>query len=78
MANPDKARLLKGIEALNNDELVAVLEADISFFQGEADLLDSISPADQEELQQLVNEPFGFETETEAAFKKAVEKWRTW
>ncbi len=65
------------IESIDNEELVEILEADISFFQGEADVLDSISPADQEELQQIVNEPFGFETETEAAFKKATEKWRT-
>ncbi len=77
MANPNKAHLLKRIEALENDELLAVLDADISFFQGDADVLDSISPADQEELQNLVIEPFGFETETEAAFKKATEKWRT-
>jgi hypothetical protein len=76
MANLDKTRLLKRIEALDNDELVAVLEADISFFQGEADVLDSISPADQEELQNMVNEPFGFETQTDAEFKKATEKWR--
>lgn len=77
MVNPDKNNLLKRIEALENDELLAILDADISFFQGEADVLDSISPADQKELQQLVNEPFGFETESEAAFKKATEKWRT-
>ena len=77
MVNTDKIRLLKRIEALENDELLAVLDADISFFEGEADVLDSISPAGQEELQNLVNEPFGFETETEAAFRKATEKWRT-
>lgn len=77
MANLDKNHLLKRIEALENDELLAVLDADISFFQGEADVVDSISPADQEELQQMVNEPFGYETETEAAFKKATERWRT-
>jgi hypothetical protein len=76
MANLDKSRLLKRIEALENDELLAVLEADISFFQGEADVMDSISPEDQEELQQMVNEPFGFETESDADFKKATEKWR--
>ncbi len=77
MTTTDKNRLLKRIEALENDELLAVLDGDISFFQGEADVLDSISSADQEELQNLVNEPFGFETETEAAFRKAIEKWRT-
>lgn len=77
MANPDKTRLLKRIEALDNDELVAVLEADISFFQGEADVVDAISRADRDELQNMVNEPFGFETESGTEFKKATEKWRT-
>lgn len=71
-----KEQAIKMIKSIKNDDLDAVLEADISFFQGEADVLDSISPADQEELQQMVNEPFGFETETETAFKKATEEWR--
>ena len=61
---------------MENDELLSVLDADISFFQGDSDVMDSISPEDQQELQQMVNEPFGFETETEADFKKATEKWR--
>jgi hypothetical protein len=57
--------------------LVAVLDADISFFLGEKDFIDSISTEDQQELVRMVNEPFGFETESVNEFKKGTEKWRT-
>jgi hypothetical protein len=79
MANLDKNKLISVLKhwKMMNCWQYYVLDADISFFLGEADVLDSISPANQEELQQMVNEPFGFETETEAAFKKATEKWRS-
>ncbi len=77
MVTVEKDELLNRIQSIENDELFAVLNADISFFLGEKDVLDSISEEDQIELQQMVSEPFGFETESEEEFKKATEKWRT-
>lgn len=77
MITVEKDELLNRIQSIENDELFAVLNADISFFLGEKDVLDSISEEDQQELQQMVNEPFGFETESELEFKKATERWRT-
>jgi hypothetical protein len=77
MVTVEKDELLNRIQSIENDELFAVLNADISFFLGEKDVLDSISEEDQLELQQMVSEPFGFETESEEQFKKATERWRT-
>lgn len=76
MGTTQKENLLNRIRSIENDELVAVLDADISFFLGEADVIDSISDADQEELLAMVNEPFGHETESAEAFKKETERWR--
>lgn len=77
METAPKDQLLKRIQSIENDELVAVLDADISFFLGEKDVIDSISTEDQQELLSMVNEPFGFETESADEFKKATERWRT-
>jgi hypothetical protein len=77
MVTAPKDQLLKRIQSIENDELVAVLDADISFFLGEKDVIDSISTEDQQELLSMVNEPFGFETESADEFIKATERWRT-
>jgi hypothetical protein len=71
-----KQSLIQKIAVLEDADLLAVLEEDISFFAGTSDITDSISPADLEELQQMAAEPFGFETESEDGFKKATERWR--
>ena len=40
------------------------------------DITDELSPEDFTELVSLVNEPFGYETESYEDFKKATQKWR--
>ena len=76
MVTAPKDQLLKRIQSIENDELVAVLDTDISFFLGEKDIIDFISTEDQQKLLSMVNEPFSFETESADEFIEATEKWR--
>jgi hypothetical protein len=46
MESIQKKDLINRIQSIDNDELVAVLNEDISFFTGEKDVLDSISEED--------------------------------
>jgi hypothetical protein len=74
-----KQELLQKISATDDEGLLQLLLADIDYFSGDSktDVTDELSPGDLLELEQLVKEPFGHETESYEALKKATEKWRT-
>jgi tRNA splicing endonuclease len=74
-----KQELIKKITATEDEGLLQLLLADIDYFSGtgKTDVTDELSPEDLSELEQLIKEPFGQETESYEAFKKATGKWRT-
>jgi len=74
-----KQELIEKITATNDEDLLQILKADYDYYTGEgkADVLDELSDEDRGELKNMLNEPFGSETESYEDFKKATERWRT-
>jgi hypothetical protein len=73
-----KRELIEKISAIDNEDLLEILNADFDYFTNEEnkDVLDELSPEDKSELINMLNEPFGAETESYPDFKKATDKWR--
>ncbi len=68
--------LIKQIEAIDNEEVISILQNELDYLSGENDILDVLNPADREELNIMLEEPFGYNTVTFDEFKKATDKWR--
>ena len=79
MSSTLKKELIEKISATDNEDLLQILKADYDYFTGEGnkDVLDELSEEDRNELTNMLNEPFGHETESYEDFKKATDKWRT-
>lgn len=79
MSSTLKEELIAKIIATENNELLQILKADYDYFTGEGnnDILDELSTEDKSELLNMLNEPFGNETESYEDYKKATDKWRT-
>jgi hypothetical protein len=72
-----KQELIEKISSINNEDLLQILKADYDYFEGSKDVLDELSDEDRNELLKMLNEPFGYETQSYEDFKKATDKWRT-
>jgi len=74
-----KQELLDKISATEDNELLQILKPDCDYFTGEGkkDIIDELSSEDRKELLNMLNGPFGDETESYEDFKKATDKWRT-
>ncbi len=79
MATTLKQELIDKISATEDENLLQLLKNDYDYFTGvgKPDVTDELSSEDLEELKNLLNEPFGHETESYEDFKMAVDKWRT-
>ncbi len=78
MSSSIKQELLEKIAATDDENLLQHLKEEMDYFaKGEKNVLDELSQEDLEELQMLLKEPFGHETESFEDFKKATERWRT-
>ncbi len=79
MATTLNQELINKIFAIEDENLLQLLKSDCDYFTGvgKPDVTDELSSADLEELKNLLNEPFGHETESYEDFKMAVDKWRT-
>ena len=79
MTSTIKQELLEKIVATDDEEILQHLKEEIDYLAGEGKtpVLDELSPEDREELQQLLKEPFGHETESYDEFKIATQRWRT-
>lgn len=79
MATTLKQELIDKISATEDENLLQLLKQDYDYFTGigKADVIDELSPEDLEELKNLLNEPFGHETESYEDFKRAINRWRT-
>ncbi len=74
-----KQELIDKINLTEDENLLKLLKADYDFFthEGKNDFTDDLSNEDLNELIELINEPFGFETVSLEEFKNATSKWRT-
>lgn len=72
-----KTEVLQLIEAIDNDDLLQLIKADIELFSdSEKDVTDDLSDKDKEELKRLAGEPATNETISEEDFIKATARWR--
>lgn len=79
MTNDIKQGLINKISSTDDENLLLLLKADYEYFtQNEGkDVTDKLSEEDKEELLDLVNEPFGFETISQLELDEAIRQWRT-
>ena len=79
MATTLKQELIDKIAATEDENLLLLLKEDYDYFTGvgKPDITDELSAEDLDELKNLLNEPFGHETESYEDFKKAIGRWRT-
>lgn len=75
-----KKQVIESIQAMPEDEnLLLLLKTDYDYFtQNEGkDVIDELSAENKQELINLVNEPFGYETISQQELDDAISKWRT-
>jgi len=79
MSTSLKQELIDKISATEDEDLLQLLKEDLDYFTGvgKPDIVDELSQEDLSELKNLLNEPFGHETESYEDFKKAIDRWRT-
>ncbi len=78
MASDIKKEVLTLVEAIENEDLLQLLKADIEFFNKPGiDITDGLSPEDLKELRELANEPDTKDTLSEEEFKQLTDRWRT-
>ena len=71
-------KLMKQISAVKSDEVLTMLEQELSFFihnEG-TDILDVLNSYQTNELISLFNEPSEKDIVDESTFKNATKKWR--
>mgnify|MGYP001549803839 CR=1 FL=1 len=73
-----KKELIDKISATEDENLLQLMKEDYDYFTGvgKPDIADELSREDLEELENLLKEPFGHETESFADFKMALKRWR--
>ncbi|HEX8676327.1 MAG TPA: hypothetical protein VF700_03855 [Segetibacter sp.] len=74
-----KQELLDKIAATDDENLLQHIKEEIDYLtaEGKTNVLDELSTEDRRELETLLKEPFGHETESYIDFKKATQRWRT-
>ena len=78
MASDIKKEVLTLVEAIENEDLLQLLKADIEFFNKRGiDITDGLSPEEIKELPELANEPDTKDTISEEEFKQLTDRWRT-
>lgn len=72
-------KLIKQISALKDDEVLTMLEQELSFFthNNGKDIVDGLNSYQLEELRNMVNEPSEKDVVNEDSYVNATSKWRT-
>jgi hypothetical protein len=72
-------KLIRQISALKDEEVLIMLEQELSFFTQTAgkDITENLNSCQVKELISLVNEPSERNVINEDDFKTATEKWRS-
>jgi hypothetical protein len=79
MTNNIKQDHINKISSTEDENLLLLLKTDYEYFtQNEGkDVTDKLSKEDKQELINLVNGPFGYETISQQELDEAIAKWRT-
>ncbi len=79
MSSTLKQELLNKIAATDDENLLQHIKEEIDYFigEGKTNVLDELSAEDRQELETLLKEPFGYETDSYDDFKKSTQRWRT-
>ncbi len=79
MTNNIKQDLINKLSSTEDEKLLLLLKTDYKYFtQNDGkDVTDELSEEDKQELTNLVNEPFGYETISQQDLDDAISKWRT-
>ena len=79
MINNIKQDLINKISSTEDANLLLLLKTDYEYFtQNEGkDVTDELVEEDKQELINLVNEPFGYETISQQKFDEAIRQWST-
>jgi hypothetical protein len=74
-----KEEVLQLVTALDDENALALLKAEIEYINsdGQLDVIDELSPNDKDELMGLINEPIEKDTITHEEYLKATARWRT-
>jgi hypothetical protein len=72
-----KQQVLNMVSAIDDEKLLALLKADIEYFDKHEDILDELSNVDKEELKELAKERSDKDTLTNEEFREATKKWRS-
>ena len=77
MASDIKSEVLQLVQAIDDEQLLQLLKADIAYFsENDYDISDNLQPADIVELKALAEEPDTLDTLSEEEFINATAKWR--
>lgn len=79
MVNDIKQDLINKISITNDENLLLLLKSDYEYFTetGKQDVTNDLSEDDKQELINMVNEPFGFDTISQGELDEAIRQWRT-
>jgi hypothetical protein len=71
-----KEEVLQLVTAIEDEETLQVIKNNIVAIK-RYDVTDDLSAEDFNELKNMVNEPFGYETLTKDEFDDSIKKWRS-
>lgn len=79
MSTSLKQEIIDKIQLIEDEDLLVHLNSEVNYFTKKniADVTDSLSNEDFEELSNLMKEPFGEDTVSLDEYKKATARWRT-
>lgn len=77
--NDIKQDLINKISNTEDENLLLLLKTDYEYFTqtNSKDVTDDLCEEDKQELINLVNEPFGFDTISQQELDEAIRQWRT-
>ena len=71
-----KDEVLQLVTAIEDEEILQVIKRNIEAIKT-YDVTDDLSADDFNELKNMVNEPFGYETLTKNEFDDSIKQWRS-
>ncbi len=79
MTSTLKQTLIDKIQLIEDESLLTLLNSEVNYFTQKniADVTNSLSKEDFEELSNLMKEPFGEDTVSLDEYKKETARWRT-
>jgi len=71
-----KEEVLQLVVSIEDEETLQLLKNNIETLKNQ-DITNELSRENLEELQNMVNEPFGYETISQVQFNATIKQWRS-